>query len=109
MSPHDLYAGNMPSHCHGLQDGFEIVYGKGRGPRGQASAASRLAPRPAPTAQTTSQPARQPPPQVKTLSLLVFCADDIKAHVQECHDAAITALHAVIPYGLRHASVADQA
>lgn len=97
MPPHDSSAGRMLSHRHGLQDGFEIVYGKGKGPRGQASAAGRPTPQQAPTAQSTSQPARQPPPQVKPLSLLVFCADEIETHVQECRDAAITALHAVLP------------
>ena len=71
-SINSLDAANMPMHvfsissmsvCHAWQDGFEIVYGKGKGPRPQTVAADVPAPKTAPAAE--AQPAQQPPPQVK--------------------------------------------
>ena len=50
--------------CHAWQDGFEIVYGKGKGSRPQAAAAAVPAPKAAPAADP--QPAQQPPPQVRS-------------------------------------------
>lgn len=67
-----LDTADMPMHvssissmsvCHAWQDGFEIVYGKGKGPRPQTVAADVPAPKAAPAAE--AQPAQQPPPQVK--------------------------------------------
>lgn len=52
---------------YGLQDGFEMVYGKGKGPRAQAPPAEAPAALAAPAAEaSSSRPSTQPPPQVRS-------------------------------------------